>query len=72
MNPYQRFCVLRDQRRAGEEAPEYTEREAFDAATLGLAWQPIATAPKDSHIIGYWAIYKRPPCHVVERRRWRV
>jgi hypothetical protein len=23
-------------------------------------WQPIETAPKDQHIIGYWDIYTRP------------
>ena len=30
---YKKFCILRDQRRAGEEAPEFTELEAFKAAT---------------------------------------
>lgn len=152
MNPstYQRFCALRDKRRAGEEAPEHTEKRAFEIAVLELVtadpmlktapvqgytpgipwslhleaydvyrkkygaqhaliegwcrggfgtseldafvpnwrakvseigrlrslvsdlertlakhardacWQPIATAPKDRHIIGYWHGYKRP------------
>lgn len=25
-----------------------------------MDWQPIETAPKDDHIIGYWECYKRP------------
>jgi len=30
MSAYQEFCRLRDQRRAGEEAPEFTEEDAFE------------------------------------------
>lgn len=29
---YEEFCKLRDQRRHGEEAPEYTEKRAFEIA----------------------------------------
>ncbi|MFS2004646.1 hypothetical protein ACEN9F_13570 [Duganella sp. CT11-25] len=38
MNPttYQRFCELRDQRAAGEEAPLHTEKRAFEIAVLDL------------------------------------
>jgi hypothetical protein len=32
MTAYREFCQLRDQRRAGEEAPEFTEEEAFGRA----------------------------------------
>jgi hypothetical protein len=42
MSTYKEFCILRDQRRAGEEAPQYTEEEAFskavDAAAGKLAY----------------------------------
>jgi len=41
MTPYQKLCILRDQRRAGEEAPQFTELEAFEAAT--------ATQPAQAH-----------------------
>jgi hypothetical protein len=32
MTAYREFCLLRDQRRSGEEAPEFTEEEAFNRA----------------------------------------
>jgi hypothetical protein len=32
MTAYQEFCRLRDQRRAGEEAPQHTEEQALDLA----------------------------------------
>jgi len=31
MTAYREFCMLRDQRRAGEEAPEFTEEAAFES-----------------------------------------
>lgn len=33
---------------------------ALAVHALEACWQPIATAPKDTYIIGYWSIYKRP------------
>lgn len=42
---YERFCVLRDQRRAGEEAPAYSEKRAFEIAVLSLASAQEAAAP---------------------------
>jgi hypothetical protein len=60
VSAYQKFCALRDRRRPGEEALQHTEKQAFEIATLESSWQPIETAPKDRHIIGYWNIYKRP------------
>ncbi len=42
MNPttYDQFCALRDKRRAGEEAPEHTEKRAFEIAVLTLVSTP--------------------------------
>jgi hypothetical protein len=37
MTTYKEFCSLRDQRRAGEEAPQYTEEEAFQLAYRSTA-----------------------------------
>lgn len=43
MTTYKTFCALRDQRRAGEEAPEYTEKRAFEIAVLALISKPALT-----------------------------
>lgn len=32
MSAYEKFCTLRDQRRHGEEAPQHTEKAAFELA----------------------------------------
>lgn len=39
---YEEFCKLRDQRRHGEEAPEHTEKRAFDLALAQHAQPALA------------------------------
>lgn len=46
---YQRFCTLRDQRRAGEEAPEHTEKRAFEIAVLTLISTPHDQLKEELH-----------------------
>ena len=38
---YEEFCKLRDQRRHGEEAPEYTEKRALELALARAAGQAV-------------------------------
>jgi hypothetical protein len=57
MSAYEKFCTLRDQRRHGEEAPEHTEKRAFELATMPRALNgPIPDQVGDIfNLIRHWA-----------------
>jgi hypothetical protein len=65
MTAYKKFCALRDERRAGEEAPKYTEEHAFEMAARAAQLRYPDTLTEDlKEVLGMPNFQCAPIAHV--------
>lgn len=65
MTAYKEFCTLRDERRAGEEAPRYTEAQAFEIAVqAGQLRYPDTLTEDLKEVLGMPNFRCAPVAHV--------